>query len=160
MVVPGTKVSGQSSKRKDGRPHDLRVPLASRGGSLAGFPLTPSQKKRMNEMAEALSANVESLSTPEPPAAGHNRKDFSEAIARLASSIAPIEAQISALNAERKAYRQNFKAETGIALADFDAARSRVSIENDDDRKQKIANFQACFNALSPGEQLNWLDAE
>lgn len=89
----------------------------------------------------------------------HNMEARRDAIKKLDRELRPWESQIEEAREEMCTLRQNFKADTGITIADFNAARRLASMEDDDERRGKIDNFRECYNALMPGEQLNWLDA-
>lgn len=89
----------------------------------------------------------------------HNVGARLDAIKKLDRELRPLETQMEEIKEEMRELRQTFKADTGITLADFNAARRIACIEDDDERRGKIDNFRECYNALMPGEQLNWLDA-
>jgi len=99
-------------------------------------------------MAESLSSN----------GVGHNSGSPGAAIRKLNADLAPIESAIADLNEKKRKLRQQFKSDTGMSLADFDAARRLAMIEDDDDRQQKLQNLRTCYNALSKGEQLDWIE--
>ena len=64
-----------------------------------------------------------------------------------------------ALAAEKKKANQEFKAETGMTIADFNAARRWAQIEDEGERDSKMSNMSRCFNALSVGGQFDWVTA-
>lgn len=96
----------------------------------------------------------------ETPGQGDNSKALDEAILKLRLDLVPIEAEMIQLRVKRKEIRKTFSAATGIALADFDAARRLSGIEDDDERRTKINGYRRCYNTLMPGEQLSWLDPD
>jgi len=90
---------------------------------------------------------------------GHNEVDPSDAIKQLDADLIPIEAKIQAAKNESRKLRNKFKSDTGMALADFDAARRLAKMDDDEERVAKVDNFRQCYNALVAGQQLDWLDA-
>lgn len=88
----------------------------------------------------------------------HNLGALNKAIVKLHRELAPLEAEKAGASEEIRSLRQTFKADTGMALADFDAARRLIMLE-DEERHTKLDNFMVIYNALKPGEQINWVDA-
>ena len=91
--------------------------------------------------------------------AATNAKARIDLIKKLDSELRPLESKKESINEQIREKRQSFKADTGITLADFDAARRVAMMDDDDERQGKLDNFIECYNALKPGEQLSWLDA-
>lgn len=69
------------------------------------------------------------------------------------------EREAAALAARKKKANQQFKAETGMTIADFMAARRLAQMEDEGEQRQKCDNLKICFNALSTGMQFDWIDA-
>ena len=90
---------------------------------------------------------------------GDNAVDPADAIKQLHADLIPIEAKIKAARAEWRKERLAFKSNTGIPLVDFDAARRIANIEDDEERATKLHDLSACFAALAPGGQLDWISA-
>ena len=101
-------------------------------------------------MAEKLTDEAIEHGSNSEPLKGAER---AEAIKKLHAEMIPIEARQANLAEERRQLRHTFKAATGIALADFDAERRICMIEDDDERKGKMADRLAVYEALRPGEQ-------
>lgn len=80
-------------------------------------------------------------------------------IVKLHKELLPIEEEERKLNEKKKKLRNQFKAETGITVADFNAARRLAMMEDEDERKEKRDNLATCYNALSDGDQLDWIEA-
>ncbi len=95
----------------------------------------------------------------ENPAAGHNSVAHAPAIKKLDAALRPLEADKEKIAADMKKLRKQFKADTGITLGDFDAARRLALLDDDDARQKTIDNMVRCYNALSPGETLDWTTA-
>ena len=89
----------------------------------------------------------------------HNAKARAAAIRKLAGNLRPHEEAIAVEKASMKKLRKEFTADTGITMADFDAARRLADLDDDDERHTKLDNLAECFSALRPGEQLDWITA-
>lgn len=89
---------------------------------------------------------------------GHNSVNPADAIKKLHADLIPLEATVQAAKAEVRKVRTKFKSDTGMALADFDAARRLALMDDDEERTTKVDNFRRCYNALVAGQQLDWLD--
>ena len=92
---------------------------------------------------------------------GHNKPDpeyIRQRVRELADDLAPIEAQEEALRNKKKKLRSEFKADTGIVQADFNAARRLAEMDDELEQKEKTDNLTLCFNALSGGKQLSFFD--
>lgn len=81
-------------------------------------------------------------------------------IIKLHKELEPLEAEQRKINDQMKKLRHRFKGETGIAIADFKAARRLAMMEDEAEQREKRENLATCYNALSQGDQLNWLDVE
>lgn len=90
---------------------------------------------------------------------GHNTVDPTDAIKQLHADLIPLEAAVAAGKLKIRKRRQQFKADHGMELADFDAARRLANIEDDVERATKLHNLSQCFAALAPGGQLDWISA-
>lgn len=93
------------------------------------------------------------------PGPGDNAVDPTDAIKQLHADLIPIEAKIQAAKNESRKLRNKWKSDTGMALADFDAARRLAKMDDDEERVAKVNNFRQCYNALVTGQQLDWIDA-
>lgn len=89
---------------------------------------------------------------------GHNRKFDADAIRELHKALLPLEEQRNEINEKMKSLRNQFKADTGITIADFNAARRMAMLDDDQERIDKMECFRQCFNALTEGEQLDWIE--
>ena len=89
---------------------------------------------------------------------GDNAVDPSDAIKQLHADLIPLEADVAATKNKIRKKRQRFKSDTGMALADFDAARRLANMDDDIERTTKVNNFHKCYNALVPGQQLDMLE--
>ncbi len=90
---------------------------------------------------------------------GHNTVDPTDAIKQLHADLIPEEAKVAAAKNAMRKLRQKWKSDTGMELADFDAARRLANIEDDEERATKLHNLSQCFAALAPGGQLDWITA-
>lgn len=91
---------------------------------------------------------------------GDNTINQDAMVQTLNRELAPLEEEMEALREKKKKLRQQFKADSGMSLADFDAGRRLAMIEDDDARAEKCSNMTRVFNALSQGEQLDWVTAD
>lgn len=104
------------------------------------------------------------LETPEreespEPTRSHNVKARAGTIRAAVDWIAEKEAEVKALNAEIREYKQkHIKGDLGFKLADWNAVY-RVSQLETDDRDQLLDTIREGFAALSIGGQSDWLDA-
>lgn len=89
---------------------------------------------------------------------GHNEVDPSDAIKQLHGDLIPLEAKVAEVKNEMRKKRRQFKADSGMDLADFDAARRLAQMDDDIERTTKVNNFHRCYNALVPGQQLDMLE--
>lgn len=92
---------------------------------------------------------------------GHNKPDpeyVKQRVRELADELAPIEAQEEALRNKKKKLRSEFKSDTGMVQADFNAARRLAEMEDELEQKEKMDNLSLAFNALSGGKQLTFFD--
>lgn len=106
-------------------------------------------------MAEDMTPEAAQTTDPK-----HNAGVRHSMIRKLVSNLRPHEEKIASEKEEIKSLRKIFTNDTGITMADFDAARRLAEIEDDDERHGKLDNLQECYNALMPGEQLTWLGAD
>jgi len=95
---------------------------------------------------------------------GHNSgnrdpKYIADQVRLLDKELEPLEKQAKDIREDMKTVRNHFKAETGITIADFNAARRLAKMEDEGERDAKKSNLSICFNALANGGQLNWIDA-
>lgn len=90
---------------------------------------------------------------------GDNAVDPTDAIKQLDADLIPLEAEAAAVKGKIRKARREFKAITGIPLVDFDSARRLANIEDDEERATKLHDLSACFAALAPGQQLDWISA-
>ena len=74
----------------------------------------------------------------------------------LYRNLIPLQKTMDEIKIQRSALRKQFTADTGITMADFDAMARLAGIEDDDARRGKQEDIETVFNALSPGEQLNF----
>lgn len=96
---------------------------------------------------------------------GHNSgnrdpKYIASQVQKLDKELEPLEDQRRELNEAMKKLRHTFKAETGITVADFTAARRLAKMEDEGEREEKCGNLKTCYNALSVGHQLDWVTAD
>ena len=82
---------------------------------------------------------------------GTNTGSRLKAMRELDKKLRPLEEQASDIGAKKSALRKQFTVDTGIVMADFDAARRYACIEDDDMREAKIADFVETLVELSPG---------
>lgn len=69
------------------------------------------------------------------------------------------EEDTSKIAMRKKKANQEFKAATGMTVADFMAARRLAQMEDEGEQREKCDNLKICFNALSVGMQFDWIDA-
>ncbi len=97
------------------------------------------------------------------PRAGHNSEltdeQRAQAICEHDKVISGLEDEAKAISTKMKRENQEFKAKTGITIADFMTARRWASTEDEGEKREKMTNMQECYNALSTGDQLNWIEA-
>lgn len=96
---------------------------------------------------------------------GHNSnnrdpKYLADQVRLLDKKLKPLEEQRTQINEQMKKVKHEFKAETGMAIADFLAARRLAQLEDEGERDQKKENLRTCYNALASGDQLDWIDAQ
>lgn len=94
--------------------------------------------------------------TGEPPA---NTQNLDELVRGLDRDLRPLEEELEAVRTKIRDKRHQFKVDSGITLADFDAARRLALIEDVDARRTKVENLRRCFGALADGETLDWISA-
>lgn len=112
-----------------------------------------------------MTQNIKDAANDERNGVGHNSLNRDPEAMRAAckahlATILPLEKKRSDINEEIKSANQEFKAETGITLADFNAARRLATMENEDEQEKKMQNLKFVFDALSPGKQLDWIELE
>lgn len=95
---------------------------------------------------------------------GHNSKNrdpqfIAGKVKELVMALQPIEKERDQVNDKMKKLRANFKSETGMVQADFNAARRLAEMEDETQQDEKMFNLKIAFNALCPGKQLNFIDA-
>ena len=94
------------------------------------------------------------------PRINHNAKARKEIIRNCAKELDRIEGEIKELQAEAATIRnEKIKGELGMKLADFAAIRRVYKLEGDD-RATALDTMREVFEALCPGEQLDWVDAQ
>jgi len=97
------------------------------------------------------------------PGEGHNSElapeERAKAIREHDKVISGFEDDGKAIATKKKKANQEFKAKTGMTIADFMAARRWASMEDEGEKREKMTNMQECYNALSTGDQLNWIEA-
>jgi len=76
----------------------------------------------------------------------------------LDRDLVPLEKQQTEINDQIKARRREFKKNTGIVQADFNAGRRLAGMEDVGEQREKMTNLKIAFNALSEGYQMDWLD--
>lgn len=98
----------------------------------------------------------------------HNLAIRDDLIKKLDADLQPLESELDELNTKVKAKkkeiaqaRKQFKADTGMALRDFDDGRRVVDLleSKDEDERDRPNDFIRVVNALSSGPQLNWVEA-
>jgi len=80
-------------------------------------------------------------------------------IKKLDWDLRPLEVERDLINLQIRAARQQFKADTGIVLANFDAARRLADIDDQDLQTETMDAIMACFNVLTEGGQVDWIEA-
>lgn len=95
---------------------------------------------------------------------GHNSKNrdpefVKDKIIQLDADLTPLEEEAKVIREKMKALRRDFKKETGVVQADFNAGRRLARMQDQDEQREKCWNLEMSFNALSGGRQMNWLDA-
>ena len=88
--------------------------------------------------------------------ANHNAKQILETVKSAYEREAAVEAKIATLRKERNEIRSEMKG-AGIKLRDYDTIKRLVNLEPEDQAESKTS-WQLCYEALRPGEQLNWLE--
>lgn len=94
---------------------------------------------------------------PEATQSKHNIGQTERAIVEVWKAQMSIQEKIGELQAERREVRSKIKG-LGIKLGDFDAMVRLRNLE-DEDRRASIENYKVVYEALSPGEQLNFIYA-
>lgn len=96
---------------------------------------------------------------------GHNSQNrdpnyVADQVRKLDKELEPLEEQAKDIREQMKKKRNHFKAETGITIADFNAARRLAKMEDEGERDTKKDNLATCYNALAQGDQLDWIAAQ
>lgn len=100
--------------------------------------------------------DVDQEKAPKPT----NSKARIAAHKKLVKTLLPLEQQKAEVQEKIKKARKEWSADTGVTLATFDAARRLATIEDDDDRTEKLEDLVEVFNSLAPGETLNFLQSK
>lgn len=105
------------------------------------------------------------LSAADPAPAQLTPDERQELIQTAAQQIRDLDAQIDEVSAKRKALNKTktqafrtLKAKTGIARKNLEATLAILNLE-DDERDDTIDQIRECYDALSEGETVNFLDA-
>ena len=78
-------------------------------------------------------------------------------IKKLDRELRPLEAKRDEVNQEIRDKRQQFKSDTGLVLANFDAMRRLAGLE-EEALEKTIEELLAVFNTLAPGGQLDFTE--
>lgn len=113
--------------------------------------------------AQALEKAQQHLGSGEP-GPGHNSKELTPAQRRklirdVAGELAGIDGEIKQLQEKRaKIKNEKVKGTLGMKTSDFNLALRLHKLEGDD-RTEALDTLRECYEALTKGDQLNWLDA-
>lgn len=96
---------------------------------------------------------------------GHNGAPLSDEekqdlVRKLNEDLNPLEDKMDALKAEITSLHRDFKTATGITKQNFMNARKLAMIEDEDEQKEKTADLELCFNAMSQNAQLSFFEEE
>ena len=88
----------------------------------------------------------------------HNTKVRNDMIRKAHKELLPLEAQKAEIQESIREKRQSLKADLDMTLGQFDAARKLIMME-DKDKSRAQDDFREVYNALSTGDQLDWVVA-
>lgn len=88
-----------------------------------------------------------------------NAKARKETIKKVADELATLDAKIAELREEKNAIKNTkIKGDLGMKIADFNLALRLYRLEGEA-RGEAIDTLKECFEALAPGEQLDFIAA-
>lgn len=95
----------------------------------------------------------------DPPRVLSNAKARKETIKQVADQMATIEAKIAELREEKNQLKaKKIKGELGMKVSDFNLALRLYKLEGEA-RDEALDTLKECFEALAPGEQLDFIKA-
>ena len=94
---------------------------------------------------------------------GHNSNRDPEMIKQAVRDFdefaTPIENEIKVLQKKINDKASDIKKDTKINKGELMAFRKVAKILNPDEKRSKLCNFRLVYEALSPGDHVNWVDA-
>ena len=93
----------------------------------------------------------------DPSTRGHNVAHINKTLQEVAAELNRIDSEMDELKAERKGVRARIKA-LGIKLGNFDITMRLRNLEGDE-RASTLDDIKVCFEALNPGESVDWVTA-
>jgi ribosome modulation factor len=111
-------------------------------------------------------AETSSELPPDATQLGHNSQARHDVIVEAINKIRHHEAQIEAIRAGTKKHHQEIgnayrtlKTQLGMSRKDVERARWLAELEDDEARVSSLSHFKEVYEALRPGETVDWLDA-